>query len=41
MIPRPHPIGQYNNFMGGTDQMDENFGRYTISRSGGGVYSLF
>ncbi|KAG5871060.1 hypothetical protein JTB14_003527 [Gonioctena quinquepunctata] len=30
-LPRPHLIGQYNNFMGETDQMDENLGIYRIS----------
>nr|XP_023020154.1 piggyBac transposable element-derived protein 3-like isoform X1 [Leptinotarsa decemlineata] len=33
-VPRPNLIGQYNNFMGGTDQMDENLGRYRISIRG-------
>ncbi|KAJ8959938.1 hypothetical protein NQ314_006141 [Rhamnusium bicolor] len=30
-VPRPNLIGLYNNFMGGTDQMDGNLGRYRIS----------
>nr|XP_023020600.1 piggyBac transposable element-derived protein 3-like [Leptinotarsa decemlineata] len=33
-VSRPNLIGQYDNFMGGTDQMDENLGRYRISIRG-------
>lgn len=33
-VQRPHCIGQYNKFMGGTDLMDENVNRYRISLRG-------
>ena len=33
-VPRPNLIGQYNNYMGGTDLMDQNIGRYRISIRG-------
>lgn len=34
MIPRPHVIANYNTFMGGTDQMDQNLGCYRIGVRG-------
>ncbi|KAI4455234.1 transposase is4 [Holotrichia oblita] len=33
-VARPNLIGQYNNYMGGTDQMDQNIGKYRISIRG-------
>lgn len=30
-VPRPHVVGMYNKFMGGTDRMDEDLSRYRIS----------
>jgi len=34
IIQRPHCIGQYNQFLGGTDLMDENVNRYRIGLRG-------
>lgn len=40
--PRPNIVAKYNNFMGGTDQMDENIARYRISiRSKKWWWSIF
>ncbi|XP_030762656.1 piggyBac transposable element-derived protein 3-like [Sitophilus oryzae] len=33
-IPRPYCIGKYNEFMGGTDQMDANINVYRIGIRG-------
>lgn len=34
LVPRPHLIGQYNEFMGGTDLIDENVNQYRIAIRG-------
>ncbi|XP_039297935.1 piggyBac transposable element-derived protein 3-like [Nilaparvata lugens] len=33
-VPRPHLIGEYNKYMGGTDRMDENLSLYRIGVRG-------
>lgn len=33
-VPRPHLISRYNNYMGGTDRMDQNIAQYRIGIRG-------
>jgi hypothetical protein len=38
-VPRPHMIGEYNKYMGGTNSMDQNY-RISIRGKNGGSQSL-